>query len=100
MDNFIKQSYEKLMDLITQELNLNENVILCSNKEDCVRARNILIYILLDKRFTESTISELTGLKVQTIYKIKGDRYLKEKSDFSLKYHLKQISNKFATYLQ
>lgn len=100
MDDFVRQSYIELVDLVQEELNLNEDAILHSNKENCVRARHILIYILLDNKFTENTISELTGLKVQTIYKIKGDRYLKEKSDFSFKYYLKQIGNRFAMYLQ
>lgn len=93
-------SYSNVLISVQEEFKLDECNLLHSNKECCVRARCILIYILLDHKFTETSVSELMKLKPQTIYKIKKEKELRMKSDFLLKNLYQSISNKFVMNLQ
>ena len=52
---------------------LEENEIFCSNKEECVDARSLLIKTLIDNGITEKEIVRLTGLSQQRVNSLKNN---------------------------
>lgn len=67
----IKDLYCTVLSIVCRVTDLEENEIFCSNKEECVDARSLLIKTLIDNGITEKEIVRLTGLSQQRVNSLK-----------------------------
>lgn len=84
--------YESAMRVVCAHTEVEREMVLSSNREDCVDARCLLIYALYRIGLTDTEIASLTGLTRPCISKLRvsfGDR--KSKRMFSILW--KQISH-------
>lgn len=65
----IKDLYCTVLSIVCRVTDLEENEIFCSNKEECVDARSLLI----DNGITEKEIVRLTGLSQQRVNSLKNN---------------------------
>lgn len=69
----IKDLYCTVLSIVCRGTDLEENEIFCSNKEECVDARSLLIKTLIDNGITEKEIVRLTGLSRQRVNSLKNN---------------------------
>lgn len=69
----IKDLYCTVLSIVCRVTDLEENEIFCSNKEECVDARSLLIKTLIDNGITEKEIIRLTGLSQQRVNSLKNN---------------------------
>lgn len=69
----IKDLYCTVLSIVCRVTDLEENEIFCSNKEECVDARSLLIKTLIDNGITEKEIVRLTGLSQQRVDSLKNN---------------------------
>lgn len=78
MRSFVFDEYRKVMEAVSRHYDLDEAVLLHSNKEECVDARATLVGILIERKLTESDLAQLTGLTQQCINKLKNSVRFRE----------------------
>lgn len=64
--------YKNAVCLICREMGTDPVMLFSNNKEKNVDARGLLVLFLTESRFTESLISELTGLTQQAVNRLKN----------------------------
>lgn len=93
----IKNLYHEVFEVVCRITEMDKDSILHSNKEQCVDARYLLVYIL-SQHLTDEEISEVSGLSRTCANKIRNT--FKNKSrKFSVKCKLTQIHDELDTTL-
>lgn len=78
----IKDLYCTVLSIVCRVTDLEENEIFCSNKEECVDVRSLLIKTLIDNGITEKEIVRLTGLSQQRVNSLKNNFKYRKRVQF------------------
>lgn len=79
----IKQELDVLVDVVSSYYSISTNDVFESNREDCVNARYITIYIMCEKH-TDAEIAYVSQLSKSVVNKIRNNFRQKE-SNYSFK---------------
>lgn len=70
--NKVEIFYKKVIEAVCKECGTDPVMMFSNNKERNVDARGLLIVILTERKFSESLISDLTGLTQQAVNRLKN----------------------------
>lgn len=70
--NRVEIFYRKVIESVCKECGTDPIMMFSNNKERNVDARGLLIVLLTERKFSESMISELTGLTQQAVNRLKN----------------------------
>ena len=70
--NKVEIFYKKVIEAVCKECGTDPIMMFSNNKERNVDARGLLIVILTERKFSESLISDLTGLTQQAVNRLKN----------------------------
>lgn len=68
----IKDLYKTVVETVCRNCMTDPVMMFSSNKERCVDSRGLLIVVLSEYKFSESLISDLTGLSQQAVNRLKN----------------------------
>lgn len=94
--NKVEIFYKKVIEAVCKECGTDPIMMFSNNKERNVDARGLLIVILTERKFSESLISDLTGLTQQAVNYVRNTFPSKYNRSWMLITYQQQISNELA----
>ena len=98
--NRAKIFYKKVIEIVCRECMTDPVMMFSNNKEKNVDARGVTVVILTEYKFSESIISELTGLTQQAVNRLKNIYPGRIKKHFILQNVVQQIHNELTVTSQ
>lgn len=95
----IHDVYKTVVETVCRICSTDPVMMFSSNREIYVDARGLLIVVLIEYKFSESLISDLTGLTQQAVNRLKNLYPNRIKRHYLLFHTLQQIHTELSTIL-